>query len=55
VSFSAPLSGQLSTWTYSAGDQNATDSTIVQGTTSASSLAHGITLPAESMIILESK
>jgi hypothetical protein len=50
-----PLSGQLRTWTYSAADQNATDSTIVQGTTNASSLAHGITLPPESMVILESQ
>ena len=50
-----PLSGQLQTWTYSAGNQNATDSNIVQGTASASSLAHGITLPAESMVILESQ
>jgi hypothetical protein len=49
-----PLSGELRTWTYSAGNQNATDSTIVQGTASRSSLAGGITLPAESMVILES-
>jgi hypothetical protein len=49
-----PLSGELRTWTYSAGNQNATDSTIAQGTVSASSLANGITLPAESMVILES-
>jgi hypothetical protein len=47
------LSGTLRTWSYSAGDQNATDSTIVTGTTAASSVAHGITLPAESMTILE--
>ncbi|HEY1623421.1 MAG TPA: hypothetical protein VGG16_06445 [Streptosporangiaceae bacterium] len=49
-----PLSGEPRTWTYSAGNQNATDSTIAQGTVSASSLANGITLPAESMVILES-
>jgi hypothetical protein len=55
VSFrpAAPLSGQLHTWTYSAGDQNATDSNIVQGTTSATSLGHGLSLPPESMVILE--
>jgi hypothetical protein len=47
------LSGQLRTWTYSAGNQNATNSNIVQGTANASSLASGITLPAESMVILE--
>ncbi|HEX6449066.1 MAG TPA: hypothetical protein VF060_06365, partial [Trebonia sp.] len=51
----APLFGQLQTWTYSAGDQNATDSNIVQGTLDASSLAHGVGLPAESMVILESR
>ncbi|HET9969665.1 MAG TPA: hypothetical protein VFQ68_15630, partial [Streptosporangiaceae bacterium] len=49
----APLSGQLRTWTYSAGNQNAANSNIVQGTASASSLAHGIALPPESMTILE--
>jgi hypothetical protein len=48
------LSGLLQTWTYSAGTQNATNSNIVKGTRSAASLAHGITLPAESMVILES-
>ncbi len=48
------LSGLLQTWTYSAGNQNATNSNIVKGTTSAASLTHGITLPAESMVILES-
>jgi hypothetical protein len=50
-----PLSGQLRTWTYSAGNQNATNSAIVQGTTSSSSLAHGITLPPESMVVLEAR
>jgi len=55
VNFSAPLRGELKTWSYSAADQDATDSTIVQGTSSASSLANGITLPAESMIILETQ
>jgi len=50
-----PLRGQLQTWTYSAANQNAADSTIVQGTASASSLGHGITLPAESMVILETR
>ena len=51
----APLSGQLRTWTYSAGNQNATNSDIVQGTASCLSLAHGITLPPESMVILEAR
>jgi hypothetical protein len=50
----APLSGQLRTWTYSAGNQNQANSNIVQGTASAASLAPGISLPPESMVILES-
>jgi hypothetical protein len=57
VRFSADvqLSGELQTWTYSAGNQNATDSTIVPGPAAASSLANGISLPAESMVILEGR
>jgi hypothetical protein len=57
VSFRAnsPLQGRLRTWTYSAANQNASNSDIVQGTASASALGHGITLPAESMVILESR
>jgi hypothetical protein len=51
----APLRGQLQTWTYSAANQNASNSNIVQGTANASSLGHGITLPAESMVILVSR
>jgi hypothetical protein len=51
----AGLFGTLRTWSYSAGNQNATNSTIVTGTTSASSVANGITLPAESMTILETR
>jgi len=56
VTFSpgTPLSGQLRTWTYSAGNQNPANSNIVQGTASASSLAGGISLPPESMVILQS-
>lgn len=50
-----PMHGQLQTWTYSAGNQNATNSAIVQGTASSSSLAHGISLPPESMVILEAR
>jgi hypothetical protein len=49
-----PLGGDLKTWTYSAGSQNSTNSQIVQGSASRSSIAHGITLPAESMVVLES-
>jgi hypothetical protein len=49
-----PLPGQLLTLTYSAGNQNSTDSNIVQGTTTAAALTGGITLPAESVVIVES-
>jgi hypothetical protein len=49
----AALFGTLRTWSYSAGNQNATNSAIVTGTASAASVASGITLPAESMTILE--
>jgi hypothetical protein len=57
VNFQAdtPLRGQLRTWTYNAANQNAGDSTIAAGTANASSLGHSITLPAESMVILESQ
>jgi hypothetical protein len=51
---SLPRSGQLQTWTYSAGNQNAANSNIVQGTASASAIAHGVTLPTESMVIVRS-
>lgn len=51
---SLPPGSKLSTWTYSAGNQNSTDSNIVQGSVSGSSLAHGITLPAESMVVVKS-
>jgi hypothetical protein len=50
-----PLRGQLTTWTYSAAGQNATDSAIIQGTADASSFARGITLAPESMVILASR
>jgi hypothetical protein len=57
VTFQAglPLTGQLRTWTYSEASQNSTNSNIVQGTVGAASVAHGISLPAESMVILESR
>ena len=48
-----PLAGELQTWSYSAGTQNATDSDIVRGTAAASSVAGGVTLPAESMVIMK--
>jgi hypothetical protein len=51
----AALFGTLRTWSYSAGNQNATNSSIITGTSSARSVADGITLPAESMTILETR
>jgi len=51
----APLYGQLQTWTYSAGNQNADDSAIKQGTIAASSVADGISVPAESLVILRTQ
>jgi hypothetical protein len=55
VRFHAPLSGTLRTWSYSAGNQNAANSTIVTGTAAAASVAGGITLPAESITILQTR
>jgi hypothetical protein len=51
----AGLHGTLSTSGYSAGNQNADNSNIVAGTTPASSVANGITLPAESVTILQTR
>jgi len=48
-----PLVGALQSWSYSAGAQNATSSEIVHGTLDASSLSHGLSLPPESMVVLE--
>jgi hypothetical protein len=55
VTFHAPLFGTLRTWSYSAANQNATNSNIVTGTTASTSVAGGITLPAESMTILQAR
>jgi hypothetical protein len=55
VTFRAPLFGTLRTWSYSAGNQNAADSNVVPGTASATSVARGITLPAESVTILQTQ
>ena len=52
---SAALSGTLRTWSYSAGKQNSANSAIVTGTISATTIAHGITLPAESITILKTQ
>lgn len=47
------LTGTLRTWGYSAAVQNAANSLIVTGTTPAEAVSHQITLPAESMTILQ--
>jgi len=53
VTFSSSLAGNLVTESYSAGNQNSTNSLIVSGTSTASAIAGGITLPAESITILK--
>jgi hypothetical protein len=53
VMLNAPLTGTLRTWSYSAGNQNSSNSNIVTGTTPAASVAHGITLPTESVTVLQ--
>jgi hypothetical protein len=57
VTFSVPagLTGTLRSSVYSAGTQNASHSTVVKGTTPAASLSSGITLPAESVTVLETQ
>jgi len=52
---SGGLSGTLRTWSYSAGKQNSANSAIVTGTISATTIAHGVTLPAESITILKTQ
>lgn len=46
------LAGNLATASYSAGNQNASNSKIVRGRTTATAIASGITVPAESITIL---
>ena len=52
---SPALAGPLRTWSYSAARQNAADSEVVAGTAQAASVAGGVTLPAESMIVLQTR
>jgi len=54
VTAGTSLTGTVSTESYSAGDQNASNSLIVDGTTTASAVAGGVTLPAESILVLKS-
>jgi hypothetical protein len=53
VSVATSLTGNLTTLSYSAGDQNAANTKIVAGTTTAGAVAGGVTLPAESILVLE--
>jgi len=55
VTFHAPLFGTLQTWSYSAGNQNPANSAIITGTAPAASFAGGITLPAESVTVLQTQ
>lgn len=54
VKISTSLAGNLGTETYSAGNQNASNSNVVDGTTTAGAIAGGINLPAQSITILKS-
>jgi hypothetical protein len=53
VTVGTSLAGSLSKETYSAGNQNATNTKIVSGTTTAGAIAGGITLPAQSIVVLK--
>jgi hypothetical protein len=52
ITFASSLSGNLTEQSYSSADQNASDTKIVSTSVTAASLAGGITLPAESIIVL---
>ncbi|MGD0698871.1 MAG: hypothetical protein ABSA02_03200 [Trebonia sp.] len=54
VTVSTSLTGNLTTDSYSAGKQNATNTETVTGTTTAGAVAGGITLAPESILILKS-
>jgi hypothetical protein len=57
VTFPIPagLTGTLRSSVYSAGSQNASNSNVVKTTTPAASLPNGITLPAESITVLQTQ
>jgi hypothetical protein len=61
VTVNTSLTGNLSTESYSAGDQNAVTATspppakIVDGTATAGAIAGGITLPPESILVLKTQ
>jgi hypothetical protein len=54
VTVGTSLAGSLATETYSAGNQNAANTKIVSGTSTAGAVAGGITLPRESIVVLKS-
>ena len=53
VTVGTSLAGNLSTVSYSAANQNAANTKTVAGTTTAGAVAGGVTLPAESILVLE--
>jgi hypothetical protein len=53
VAVGTSLTGNLTKETYSAGNQNATNTKTVSGTTTASAIAGGIPLPAQSIVVLK--
>jgi hypothetical protein len=53
VSVSSSLAGALSTVSYSAAGQNSTNTKTVPGQASAATVAAGISLPAESILVLK--
>ena len=53
VTVASSLTGYLATQSYSAGDQNAAKSKIVPGSSSVAAIAGGVTLPAESILVLK--
>jgi hypothetical protein len=53
VTIGTSLGGELATETYSAGNQNATNTKIVDGTTTGASVNSGINVPAESIVVLK--
>ena len=55
VTVGTSLFGNLSTESYSAGNQNASNTKIVDGTTTASTVAKGVTLPAESILVFKTE
>jgi hypothetical protein len=53
VTFRSSLTGELATQSYSAAGQNAANSKIVPGWRSTAAIAGGVTLPAESILVLK--